>query len=81
MYIIRIDSYLDGGTFEVSTSDGKYCIDNRLGTTTKGKIFDCYPDKFNTNICKNQEELKLEICKELERKILEIKSLQELLNC
>ena len=61
MEIIKIDSYLDGGTIEIHTNKGSYCIDDRLFSKTKGSIFCNYPEKNNSNIAPNQDGLKIEI--------------------
>jgi hypothetical protein len=59
--IINIDSYKDGGTIEITTNRGSYCIDDRLFSKTKGSIFCNYPEDNNSNIVPNQDELKVEI--------------------
>lgn len=61
MEIINIDSYKDGGTIEITTNRGSYCIDDRLFSKTKGSIFCNYPEDNNSNIVPNQDELKVEI--------------------
>jgi hypothetical protein len=61
MKIIKIDSYLDGGTIEITTNKGSYCIDDRLFSKTKGSIFCNYPKDDNRNIAPNQDELKVEL--------------------
>lgn len=61
MEIIKIDGYLDGGTIKVVTNDEIYCIDSRINTKTKGKIYLGYPEDNNNNIVSNQDELKSEI--------------------
>jgi hypothetical protein len=61
MEIIKIDSYKDGGTIEITTNIGSYCIDNRLFSKTKGSIFCNYPENNNSNIAPNQDELKVEL--------------------
>lgn len=61
MEIIKIDSYLDGGTIEITTDDGIYCIDNRLFSKTNGSVFCNYPEDDDSNIAPNQDELKVKI--------------------
>lgn len=61
MKILRIDSYIDGGTIEITTDEGVYCIDNRLFSNLKGKIFFNYPKDDNRNIVPNQNEIKAEL--------------------
>jgi len=65
MEIIEIDSYLDGGTIEIITDRGSYCIDDRLFSKTKGIIFFNYPKYDNCNIAPNQDELKIELIEAL----------------
>lgn len=50
MKIKEIETFLDGGTVKISTDKGIFCIDNRLFTTTKGKIFHGYPRHDNKNV-------------------------------
>lgn len=55
MIIIKeITSYRDGGTISIKVNTGapqipprpdEYCIDRRIGSTTKGKLFAGYPAK------------------------------------
>jgi len=61
MEIIKIDSYKDGGTIEITTDRGSYCIDDRLFSKMKGSIFCNYPEDDNSNISPNQDELKVEL--------------------
>ena len=58
MEIIKIDSYKDGGTIEITTDEGTYCIDDRLCSKTKGSIFCGYPENDNSNIDQYQNEMK-----------------------
>lgn len=43
--IISIGRYRDGGTISIKTDIGEFCIDNRIGSETKGVMFNGYPDK------------------------------------
>lgn len=61
MKIKRVDINRDGGTISITTDTCKYCIDNRLFSETKGKIYLGYPNKDNSNIIDNQDEIKKEI--------------------
>jgi hypothetical protein len=61
MKIIKIDGYKDGGTIKIDTTKGVYCIDCRIRTSTKGSIYCNYPEKDNSNIAPNQDELKVEL--------------------
>ena len=58
MEIIKIDGYKDGGTIEITTDEGSYCIDDRLFSKTKGSIFCGYPENDNSNIDQYQNEMK-----------------------
>jgi DnaJ-class molecular chaperone len=58
MEILKIEAYRDGGTIQITTDEGPYCIDNRLFTKTKGSIFYGYPLKDNSNIDRYQDEMK-----------------------
>jgi hypothetical protein len=42
-YVIGFKQYLDGGTVEIETIDGKYYIDFRINTMTYGSFYDRYP--------------------------------------
>jgi hypothetical protein len=59
--------YLDGGTVEMETSIGTYCFDNRLGSTTKGKLFKGYPKDDLSNLVPNSENLESELTEELKK--------------
>ena len=60
MKITKITSYRDGGTIEITTEDNKiYCIDDRIGTDTRGTVYEGYPD--NSKPVENQEDIKLQI--------------------
>ena len=70
--LIEIARYRDGGTIEyVSVADKaniktmedaqncqKYCIDNRIHSTTKGELYDRYPSKEGAKIL-NKEDFKI----------------------
>ena len=64
MVVRKVIGYKDGGTLQLVTVDESgqnektYCIDNRLRTTTKGKIYDGYPENDDSNLMGNQEEMK-----------------------
>ena len=57
MEIIKIDGYLDGGTIKITTKEEIYCIDRRIGTATKGKIYLDYPKDDNSNLIAFQGEV------------------------
>jgi hypothetical protein len=64
MKILNFNFYLDGGTTALSTNKGTFCIDNRLGTKTPGKIFDEYPNSKSTPI---PHELRWEVLEGLKQ--------------
>lgn len=43
---MRVDAYRDGGTISI-VENGKelYCVDNRIGSRTKGMVYAGYPTK------------------------------------
>ena len=61
MKIKLIGTYSDGGTISIITDTHKYCVDDRLFSETKGKIYLGYPNKDNSNLIDNQDEIKKEI--------------------
>lgn len=61
MEIKRFDTYLDGGTIEIETDRGTFCFDNRIGSTTNGRLYDGYPKRDNSNIIENSGELEAEL--------------------
>lgn len=52
------DMYLDGGTIEVCTDMGIYCIDSRIDTSTKGQLYLGYPKDDNSNLVLDQLPIK-----------------------
>ena len=71
MNINNIDSYKDGGTMKLDTTDGVYCIDDRIRTVTKGAIFKGYPKKDNSNIIEDQDSIKSNILEALSEYIVD----------
>jgi|TARA_R110000851_G_scaffold112921_4_gene237352 hypothetical protein len=65
MEILKFNSYLDGGTIEVTTDKGVYCFDGRLFSDTKDCVFEGYPKDDNSNIVEESEELEAEITEAL----------------
>ena len=61
MKIKEVSFYLDGGTVVIRTDKGSFCVDSRLHTKTKGKLFYGYPRYDNTNIIDNPETIKNEL--------------------
>lgn len=56
--IIDFKVYRDGGTVEFITNIGVFCIDNRIGSSTKSELYNNYPLKDNSNILKDYDSLK-----------------------
>jgi hypothetical protein len=61
MNILKMDMYKDGGTIEIKTDEGEFCIDDRLFSDYKGKIFKGYPQNDNKNLILNQEKIKYDL--------------------
>lgn len=57
MNILSVDSYLDGGTVEITTDECVYCIDGRLNSNTIGYLYEDYPLKDNSNLIKDSEKI------------------------
>jgi hypothetical protein len=49
MEIKKFEMYRDGGTIELTTDKGIFCFDNRIRSNTKGRLYDGYPKKDNSN--------------------------------
>lgn len=62
--IKEMEVYSDGGTVKLTTNIGDYYIDNRLGSETKYKLYDNYPDR--GNLIKDDEKIKNELYNVLE---------------
>lgn len=67
MTIKSFDVYKDGGTIEIITEDDKsFCFDDRILSSTKGKLYDGYPKGDNSNIItENAEAIETELIKAL----------------
>ena len=59
-----IEMYSDGGTVKLTTNIGDYYIDNRIGSETKYKLYDNYPDRGNP--IKDDKKIKNKLYKALE---------------
>ena len=55
MNIVEISTYRDGGTIEITTDRGTFCIDRRIGSKTQGKLFFGYPS--DSNLIENYSDL------------------------
>ncbi len=67
MKINNYTMYTDGGSILVETTRGTFCFDFRLMSENKGRLYDGYPEKDNSNIISNSEKLESEIWEELEK--------------
>ncbi len=61
MKINNFKMYRDGGTIELETDKGILCFDERIGSNTKGRIYDGYPKSDNSNLIENSEDLESEL--------------------
>ena len=57
--------YMDGGTIRISTNEGIFCFDDRLMSTTKGRLYYGYPMDDDSNLMENSEKLEYKIIKSL----------------
>lgn len=51
--------YRDGGTIEYLFENIRYCIDNRIGSETKGQWYKRYPEKDNSNLIEDVELIRI----------------------
>lgn len=65
MKILDYSVYKDGGTISIKTDEGVFCIDNRIASTTKGKIFKGYPNGNDINMIENSISIKKELLNSL----------------
>ena len=65
MEIKKFKMYLDGGTIELETGKGIFCFDGRIGSNTKGRLYDGYPKSDNSNLIENSDELEDRIIESL----------------
>jgi len=63
--IIEFTMYMDGGTIRISTNEGIFCFDDRLMSTTKGRLYYGYPMDDDSNLMENSEKLEYKIIKSL----------------
>ena len=59
------DMYTDGGTIRIWTNEGIFCFDDRLMSTTKGRLYSGYPMDDDSNLIENSKELEYRIIKSL----------------
>jgi len=65
MKVTRFNLYRDGGTIEITTDEGIYCVDGRIKSITKGKFFAGYPLPDNSNIVVDSKNLEFKIIEAL----------------
>lgn len=53
MEINKFETYRDGGTISLGTDKGTFCFDGRIGSDTKGRLYEGYPKSDNSNIIEN----------------------------
>jgi len=58
MEVLKYRMFKDGGTSEITTTEGTFCFDNRLKSSFKGRLFNGYPQKDNSNLIEDSEKLK-----------------------
>jgi hypothetical protein len=61
MEIKKFEMYRDGGTIELTTDKGIFCFDDRIGSNTKGRLYEGYPRRDNSNIIENSDGLEQEL--------------------
>ena len=61
MEIKKFEMYRDGGTIELDTDKGIFCFDERIGSNTKGRLYQGYPKDDNSNLIENSEDLEIEL--------------------
>ena len=65
MEIKKFEMFLDGGTIKITTDEGIFCFDHRLGTTTEGRLYEGMPKDDNSNLIENSDELENRIIEAL----------------
>lgn len=68
MEILNMTMYKDGGTILITTDNGKFSLDNRIGTKTKYKLFNDYPAVTNHNLIVHSTQIQWELYQELKKK-------------
>jgi hypothetical protein len=61
MEIKEFKIYIDGGTIEITTDKGIFCFDERIRTSTKGRLYDGYPKGDNSNLIENSDDIEREL--------------------
>ena len=65
MEIKKFEIYYDGGTIELETDNGIFCFDERIGSNTKGRLYNGYPKSDNSNLIENSKDLETELVESL----------------
>lgn len=79
LQIINFESFLDGGTIEITTNQGIFSYDHRLFSKTQGSLYIGYPKDDNSNIIENSKDIELQILKAL--KLYSTEFYQETIEC
>lgn len=59
IFVYEINILKDGGTIVIDTSIGEICIDHRIGTKTKGRMYKGKPGKHDSELLDAREEVDL----------------------
>jgi hypothetical protein len=65
MKVLKFDVYRDGGTIEITTNEGVFCVDGRINTKTRDAFYFGYPNDDDSNVITNSRNLELEIIEAL----------------
>lgn len=55
---IKVDTFRDGGTVIIQNESVTYCIDRRIGTETKNRVFTQYPLRMEAVMLAEADELR-----------------------
>jgi len=61
MKVLDYNVYKDGGTVVITTNEGVYSYDNRIHSTTRGKLYEGYPKGNDSNIINESIEIEKKI--------------------
>ncbi len=57
MKVLSFGTLRDGGTLSIQTDEGLFTVDNRIVTTTAGKVYNGYPKNDKSNIVEDKQVL------------------------
>jgi len=57
MKVLSFDTLRDGGTLSIQTDEGLFTVDNRIVTTTAGKVFNGHPKNDKSNLVEDEQVL------------------------